>query len=134
MVQQDETRHRLSGVPLKAMKEASSVIRVPRERLGEAAGLLARCFSANPTFVDLFPDDSARSHALPHLFAAGLRDALGFCHVYAVTQGAGGSTGDELAVVALWLPPGAFPPSALAPPQMTVYSEIGIDRWLITGV
>jgi hypothetical protein len=36
MVEQDETRHRISGIPQKATKETSSVIRLPRERLGEA--------------------------------------------------------------------------------------------------
>ena len=36
MVEQDETRHRVSGAPQKATKETSSVIRLPRERLGEA--------------------------------------------------------------------------------------------------
>jgi hypothetical protein len=33
------------------------VIGLPSERLGEAAGLLARCFRANSNFVDLFPDE-----------------------------------------------------------------------------
>jgi hypothetical protein len=41
MVEQDETRHRVSGAPQKATKETSSVIRLPRERLGEAPGLVA---------------------------------------------------------------------------------------------
>ena len=72
MVEQDGTRHRVSGAPQKATKETSSVIRLPRERLGEAAGLLARCFRANPNFVDLFQEERARSHALPHMFARGV--------------------------------------------------------------
>ena len=71
MVEQDGTRHRVSGAPQKATKETSSVIRLPRERLGEAAGLLARCFRANPNFVELFHEERARSHALPHMFARG---------------------------------------------------------------
>src|SRR5829696_5095608 len=71
MVEQDGTRHRVSGAPQKATKETSSVIRLPRERLGEAAGLLARCFHARSNFVDLFQEERARSHALPHMFARG---------------------------------------------------------------
>ena len=46
-----------SGVPQEATKENVSEIGLPRERLGEAAGFLARCFRANPNFVDLFPDE-----------------------------------------------------------------------------
>jgi hypothetical protein len=42
------------------------------------------------------------------MFAAGLRDALGFGHVYAAMRGVEGATIDELAGVAVWLPPGAF--------------------------
>ena len=36
MVEQVEIRHRVSGTSQKATKETSSVIRLPRERLGEA--------------------------------------------------------------------------------------------------
>ena len=82
------------------------------ERLGEAADLLARCFYSNPNFVGLFPDQIARSRALPRVFAAGLRDASGFGHVYAAMRGVKGTTGSELVGVAVWLPPGAFPLSA----------------------
>jgi hypothetical protein len=69
MVEQDGTRHRVSGALQKATKETSSVIRLPRERLGEAAGLLARYFRANPNFVNHFQEERARAHALPHMFA-----------------------------------------------------------------
>jgi hypothetical protein len=84
MVEQDETRHRVSGAPQKATKETSSVIRLPRERLGEAPGLVARCFHARSNFVDLFQEERARSHALPHMFARGVlpltrRSALKAC-------------------------------------------------------
>jgi len=112
MIEQDETRHRVSGIPQKAMKENFSMIGLPRERLGEAAELLARCFYTNPNFIDLFPGQRAQSLALRRMFAAGLRDALGFGHVYAATRKAERSTGDELVGMALWLPPGAFPLSA----------------------
>jgi hypothetical protein len=36
------------------------VICLPGERLGAAAGLLARCFHATPNFVDLLPGESYR--------------------------------------------------------------------------
>ena len=41
MVEQVEIRHRVSGTSQKATKETSSVIRLPRGRLGEAPGLVA---------------------------------------------------------------------------------------------
>lgn len=79
------------------------VIGLPGDRLAEAAGVLTRSFQDNPNFIDLFPDEEARARALPRVFAAGLRDALDFGHVYAATLGG------ELVGVAAWLPPGAFP-------------------------
>ena len=48
---------RVSGAPQKATKETSSVIRLPRERLGEAPGLVARIFHARSNFVDLFQEE-----------------------------------------------------------------------------
>jgi hypothetical protein len=72
MVEQDETRHRISGTPQKATKETSSEIRLPRVRLGEAPGLVASCFHARSNFVALFQEERARSHALPHMFARGV--------------------------------------------------------------
>src|ERR687897_2160364 len=72
MVEQDETRHRISGTPQKAAKETSSEIRLPRVRLGETRGLVASCFHARSNFVDLFQEERARSHALPHMFVRGV--------------------------------------------------------------
>jgi hypothetical protein len=108
MVEPDEAVQQVSGDPREETKVNVRVIRLPGERLGEAAGLLARCFHANANFADLFPADGARSRTLPRMFAAGLRDALGFGHVYATTRKAWNSTEEELAGVAVWLPPGAF--------------------------
>jgi len=57
------------------------------------------------------------------MFAAGLRDALGFGHVYAATREGGNSGGDDLAGVAVWLAPGTYPLSTTrqlrALPRMT---------------
>ena len=57
MFEHDKARQWASGAPQKATKENVSVIGLPSERLGKAAGLLARCFRANSNFVDLFPDE-----------------------------------------------------------------------------
>ena len=111
MEEKNETRRQIAG-PEGGMMEGVRVTGLPTERLGEAAGLLARCFRANPNFMDLFPDEGARSRVLPRMFAAGLRDASRFGHVYAAMREVRGSTGDELVGVAVWLPLGAFPLSA----------------------
>jgi ribosomal protein S18 acetylase RimI-like enzyme len=84
--------------------EASiSVIKLPKSRLSEAAGVLAHSYHDHPNFIDFFPDEKVRDRVLPHVCIAGLRDALGFGHVYAATRGG------EIVGVAAWLPPGAFP-------------------------
>jgi GNAT superfamily N-acetyltransferase len=108
---QDDTRRPIIG-PKNGRSVEICVTGLTTERLGEAAGLLARCFYANPNFVGLFPDRIARSRALPRVFAAGLRDASGFGHVYVAMRGTKATTGSELVGVAVWLPPGAFPLSA----------------------
>jgi ribosomal protein S18 acetylase RimI-like enzyme len=79
------------------------VIGLASDRLAEAADVLARSFHDNPNFVALFPDEKIRTRVLAHVFGAGLRDALGFEHVYAAMRG------EEIVGVAAWLPPGAFP-------------------------
>ncbi len=85
IIERGEAGPQISGYLREEAKADVRVIKLPEERLDEAAGLLARSFHQNPNFVDLFPDEGARSHALPRMFAAGLRDALGFGHVYAAT-------------------------------------------------
>ena len=97
------------GRPQRQPKAEVRVTELPGGCLGEAAGLLARCFHDNPNFVDLFPEGRARSRALPRIFAAGLRDALDFGHVYAAMREAGNLAGGELVGVAAWLSPGEFP-------------------------
>jgi ribosomal protein S18 acetylase RimI-like enzyme len=109
MVGHDEAGRLTPAGSREPTGEAVSVHGLPGERLEGAADLLARCFHANPNFVDLFADEGDRYRALPRMFAAGLRDALDFGHVYAATWGVGGSSGDELVGVAVWLPPGTYP-------------------------
>ncbi len=83
--------------------ESVRVIKLPGDRLSEAAGVLARSYQDHPNFIDFFPDEKVRAQALPHVCTAGLRDAFGFGHVYAAMRGG------EVVGVAAWLPPGAFP-------------------------
>ena len=109
MVERGEAGRLVPGNSQEGIKEEVRVIGLPGNRLGEAAGILARSFHTNPNFVDLFPDERARSHSLPRMFAAGLRDALGFGCVYAAVRGVKGAARGEVAGVAVWLPPGAFP-------------------------
>jgi GNAT superfamily N-acetyltransferase len=112
MAKHDEELRRAPAGSQQKKKTDVRVIGLPGERLDEAASLLACGSHDNPNFVDLFPEERARSRALPRMFAAGLRDALGFGHVYAAMRGVEGAITDQLAGVAVWLPPGAFPLSA----------------------
>ena len=134
MVEQDETRHRVSGAPQKATKETSSVIRLPRERLGEAPGLVARCFHARSNFVDLFQEERARSHALPHMFARGVLPLTRRSALKARRSLPGKPAGSRVGSTAF--PAGGADgivseQSCSGGPQMTMCSEIGIDDgWL----
>src|SRR5829696_8890830 len=109
MVERGEAGRLRAGGPRVPISESVGVHGLPGKRLEEAAELLARCFRANSNFVDLFPSEDARARALHRMFAAGLRDAVGFGHVYAAAREAGGPAGDGLVGVAVWLPPGTFP-------------------------
>jgi hypothetical protein len=134
MVEQDETRHRVSGAPQKATKETSSVIRLPRERLGEAPGLVARCFHARSNFVDLFQEERARSHALPHMFARGVLPLTRRSALKARRSLPGKPAGSRVGSTVF--PAGGADgivseQSCSGGPQMTMCSEIGIDDgWL----
>jgi ribosomal protein S18 acetylase RimI-like enzyme len=112
MAEHDKAVRRVPGDLRKETKAEVRVIRLPIERQGEPADFFARSFHTNPNFMDLFSDERARSLALSRRFAAGLRDASGLGHVYAATREAESSAADELAGVAVWLPPCAFPLSA----------------------
>jgi hypothetical protein len=135
MVEQDETRYRISGALQKATKETSSEIRLPKERLGEAAALLTRCFHARSNFVDLFQEERARSHALPHMFVRGVLPLTRRSALKARRSLPGKPAGNRVG-------PTDFPTggadgivgeqSYSGAPQMTMCSELGIDRWLVT--
>lgn len=60
-----------------------------------------------PAFTSVYPDKRRRNKVLPHFFFATVRDAIPFGAVYAAIE-------DGVALgVAVWLPPGAFPWSAV---------------------
>lgn len=87
----------------------NSRMEVSALRRGEAdcaAWLLARAFDDDPLFGYLFPHQGRRARALRAIFKYGIRDAMSFGRVDAV------HVGNALAAAAVWLPPGAFPPSA----------------------
>ena len=105
MVERNEAGRRTPGNHREEPQAGVRVIRLPRERLAEAVGVLARSYQDHPNFIDFFPNDKVRARALPRVCAAGLRDALALGHVYAALRGG------ALVGVAAWLPPGGFPPS-----------------------
>jgi GNAT superfamily N-acetyltransferase len=96
---------RTPGEPREESQAEVRVVRLPRERLAEAVGVLSRSYQDHPNFIDFFPAAEVRARALPRVCAAGLRDALALGHVYAALHGG------ALVGVAAWLPPGGFPPS-----------------------
>lgn len=88
--------------PLTARSEPAATVATRRQ----VARLLARSFQYQPHFVDLFPDPRVRAHALPHVFAALCRDALGHARIDLATHDG------ELAGVAVWYPPWSYPLTA----------------------
>lgn len=74
-------------------------------RLDEAARVLTAALIDEPGFASIYPDVAVRRPVMERLMAMPARDALRFRTVWAAT------IGDEIAGVAVWLPPGAFPPS-----------------------
>src|SRR5215213_11336691 len=108
MAEHDKAVRRVPGDLRKETKAEARVIRLPIERLDEAADLFARSFHTNPNFMDLLPDERARRSALSRRFEASLRDASGFGHVYAATREAESSARDGFGAVALGWPSCAF--------------------------
>jgi hypothetical protein len=53
MAEHDKAVRRVPGDVRKEVKAEVRVIRLPIERLGEAADLFARSFHTNPNFMDL---------------------------------------------------------------------------------
>ncbi len=110
------TRKAGAGVEVRVSELAS-------DWLDEAATLLARSFRDDPNFAYLFPEEEVRARVLPRVFAAGVRDALDFGHVYAASRDGG------LVGVAAWLPPGAFPLS----PRRQLRAALDMVRILVAA-
>ncbi len=72
------------------------VVRIGRERLGEASDVLARAFQDDPAWVWLLPDEVRRARLLPWLFRVGFDVTA--ADVF-VTEG-------QVLGAARWLPPG----------------------------
>ena len=72
------------------------VVRLERDRLGEASDVLARAFQDDPAWVWLLPDAERRERLLPWLFRVG----------FDVTAADVWSTPGAILGAARWLPPG----------------------------
>jgi len=72
------------------------VVRLERERLGEASDVLARAFQDDPAWVWLIPDPARRARLLPWLFRVGFDVAA--ADVW--------TTSGRVLGAARWLPPG----------------------------
>jgi ribosomal protein S18 acetylase RimI-like enzyme len=72
------------------------VVRIGRERLGEASDVVARAFQDDPAWVWLLPDDARRARLLPWLFRVG----------FDVTAADVFVTAGPVLGAARWLPPG----------------------------
>ncbi|HZO96074.1 MAG TPA: GNAT family N-acetyltransferase [Gaiellaceae bacterium] len=72
------------------------VVRLPRERVGEASALLARAFQDDPAWGWVFPNARRRAALLPWLFELG----------FEIADADVWTTAGELLGVARWLPPG----------------------------
>jgi ribosomal protein S18 acetylase RimI-like enzyme len=80
------------------------IVRLERERLGEASAVLARAFYDDPAWVWLIPDDERRARVLPWLFRVG----------FDVTAADVYATSGIVRGAARWLPPGR-PPMRIGP-------------------
>lgn len=81
--------------------------RLSATELATASRLLVRAFADDPLFAYMFPDRGRRARALHAMFKAAVRDGLTHGLVNAFRSR------ETVTGVALWLPPGAWPPSML---------------------
>jgi ribosomal protein S18 acetylase RimI-like enzyme len=79
------------------------VVRIGRDRLGDASDVLARAFLHDPAWVWLIPDADKRERLLPWLFRVG----------FDVTAADVYATAEPVVGAARWLPPGR-PPMRIA--------------------
>jgi len=79
--------------------------RLDRGGIAEAARVLAASLVDEPGFVSVYPDAARRRDVMGRLMDALLRDAIAFRHVWVALDG------EEILGVAVWFPPGAYPPT-----------------------
>lgn len=84
-----------------------TVGRLERHEIKTASIGLAQAFDDSPLFTHLFPRARSRASVLRSFFAASIRDALAFEHVFVARAG------DEILGTAVWLPPGTYPPTTI---------------------
>jgi ribosomal protein S18 acetylase RimI-like enzyme len=79
------------------MMPDNELVQLPVAQIGQAAGLLARAFHHDPTYMLVIPDQATRAHVLAWLFHRVVRYSLLYGEAY---------TTPKLEGVACWLPPG----------------------------
>jgi len=85
----------------------ATIDQLERREIKAASAALARAFDDSPLFMHLLPRACSRPSVLRSLFTASIRDALPFEAVFAARRGS------EILGVAVWLPPGRYPPTAI---------------------
>lgn len=89
------------GIPVSTIQ----VSKLPLDRIGDAARLLARAFSADPILTFFLSDPVRRKLAFPAFFRALIYETWECGHVY------GAMVDNRLAGVCVWVPPSRSKPS-----------------------
>ena len=63
--------------------ESSKLYRVKKEDLPRLENLLVECFSSDPLYCSLIPDQETRKRLLPELFQCDLTEFFETCEIYA---------------------------------------------------
>ena len=93
--------------------EQFKVTRLQPTQAQHAGALFAASHGEYPGFCHVFDDDRTRRRVLRTFMAATAGDAARYGHPLAAVDG------DDLLGVALWMPPGSFPLSAMRQVRMT---------------
>lgn len=84
---------------------SATIGRLKRPEVTTAAIALAQAFDDSPLFTHLFPRPGSRPSILRSFFSATIRDAMAYENVFVARRD------DAILGAAVWLPPGAYPPS-----------------------
>ncbi len=97
-----------------------TISQLHKREIRAATAVLARAFDDSPIMVHCMPNGRTRPSILRSFFRASIRDALPFENVFAARDG------DQVLGAAVWLPPGAYPPSMIRQiRQMTGNLKLG---------